>query len=335
MIRQILISKYGIEVNDEMRLGDYEACVDKDKLYTLVPIAQKKVEELAELERLSEHLLSRGDRQVGTFLQSKDGDTKVEVEKQSYCVIVNENVSSFTFKQIGRKLGKFHYRGRTVPFNVENISRIGQWKGLWEKRIDQIEAFWNTMLYKQPESEFDRMFLESFPYYMGMAENAIQYLVDTELDDEPDAVDSGTICHNRFVKETWMGNYYMKNPFDWVFDHCGRDLAEWSRERYFRNIKTYHRDVKKFFADYQTIMPLSSFSWRLVYARLMFPLHYVECIEDFYSAVHEEDRLFLEDRMKKYLSHSKESEQFLREFFENVEVPVRKMKIPTVDWLTN
>ncbi|MGP7816319.1 spore coat putative kinase YutH [Niallia sp. 01092] len=335
MIRHILSSKYGIEVEEETRIGNYEACMNNGKLYTLVPIAQKEQEELTELEQITEHLVSRGDHQVGRFLQSKDGETKVEVEEQAFCVIHHDNVSSFTSKQLGRKLGKFHYRGRTVPFNVEKISRIGQWKGLWEKRLDQIESFWNGMLYKQLESEFDRMFLESFPYYLGLAENAIQYLVDTELDDEPGSVDSGTICHNRFLKETWMGNYYMKNPFDWVFDHCGRDLAEWSRERYFRNIKTYHRDVKKFFADYQTVMPLSSFSWRLVYSRLLFPIHYVECIESYYSSSHEADRLFLEDRMKKYLSQSKDAEQFLRQFFENVEVPVKKMKIPTVDWLAN
>ncbi|MFT8323187.1 MAG: spore coat putative kinase YutH [Bacillus sp. (in: firmicutes)] len=335
MIRHILFSKYGIDIKEETRIGNYEACLDKGKLYTLIPIANKGEDELAELEQLTEHLVHNGDHQIAVFLPSKEGDTRIEVEEQAFCVLVNDNISSFSSKQLGRKLGKFHYRGRTVPFNVEKISRIGQWKGLWEKRVDQIEGFWNSMLYKQPESEFDRMFLESFPYYLGLAENAIQYLVDTELDDEPDSVDSGTICHNRFRKETWMGDYYIKNPFDWVFDHCGRDLAEWSRERYFQNIKTYHRDMKKFFADYQSVMPLSSFAWRLVYSRLMFPIHYVECIENYYSSSHEADRLFLEDRMKKYLNQSKESEQFLHHFFENVEVPVKKMNIPSIDWLSN
>jgi len=333
MIRNILYSKYGIEVEEEKKIGQFEACIHNGELYTLVPIANKPEEEMDELERLVQHLVERGDKQVSHFLASKEGETRVEVEEQAFCVLQNKQVSGFTSKQLGRKLGKFHYRGRTVPFNVEKISRIGKWKNLWEKRLDQIEGFWNGMLYKEPESDFDRLFLESFPYYLGIGENALQYLVDTELDEEPAAVDSGTICHHRFIKNTWMGEYYIKNPFDWVFDHCGRDLSEWSRERYFQNIKTYHRDIRSFFHDYQTVMPLSAFSWRLIYARLLFPMHYIECIENYYSSVHEADRLLLEDRLKKFLSQSKDSERFLSHFFENVEVPVKKMKLPAVSWL--
>ena len=69
--------------------------------------------------------------------------------------------------------------------------------------MDQMEKVWNSMLFQQPESEFDIMFLESFSYYMGIGENAIQYLVDTEMDDEPKAMDNGTICHTRFTSQTW------------------------------------------------------------------------------------------------------------------------------------
>lgn len=333
MIRNILSSKYGIEVKDEIRLGNYEACKKDDDLYTLVPILNKDEEELNELAQLVEHLANIGDHQVSNFLETKDGNIRTEVEDRVYCVLVNKKVRSFTAKNIGRKLGKFHHRGRIVPFGVEKINRMGKWKSLWENRIDQMEKFWGTMLYKQPESDFDQLFLESFPYYMGIAENAIQYLVDTELDDEPSAIDSGTVCHVRFKRETWMGEYYIKNPFDWVFDHGGRDLAEWTRERYFRNIKTYHRDVKNFYDEYQSVLPLSPFSWRLVYARLIFPLHYVECVENYYSAQFEADRLMLEDQMKKYLNQSRDSEEFLRSFFENIEVPTKKMKIPAINWL--
>lgn len=33
---------------------------------------------------------------------------------------------------------------------------------------------------------------------MVLGENAIQYLVDTEIDDTPQIVDSGTVCYERF-----------------------------------------------------------------------------------------------------------------------------------------
>ena len=333
MIKNILSDKYEITGEKETRVGPYEACISNGKLYTLIPITNMDEEELYELEQIAEHIYLSGDYTVGRLLESKEGSKRTEFKEQTFCILVNDRLKSFQAKNLGRKLGKFHYRGRTVQFGVQNISRMGQWKGLWEQRLDQMESFWNGMLYKQPESDFDRLFLESFPYYMGISENAIQYLVDTELDDDPNPVDSGTICYNRFTKETWAQEYYIKNPFEWVFDHCGRDLAEWTRDRYFRNIKTYHREVKDFFNEYQTIMPLSSFSWRLIYSRLLFPIHYVECVENYYSAYHEADRLFHEDRLKKMLNQSKDLEEFLNLFYDIAEVPVKKMRIPTVSWL--
>ena len=68
----------------------------------------------------------------------------------------------------------------------------------------------------------------------------------------------------------------MKNPFDWVFDHASRDLAEWVRDYYIQHIHTYQRGVVQFFQEYQSIERLSSFSIRLLYARLLFPIHYFE-----------------------------------------------------------
>ncbi|MCM3217141.1 spore coat putative kinase YutH [Niallia taxi] len=333
MIRKILYSHYGVEVTDELRFGHYEACRKDDNLYTLIPVDNKEEEEIQELQELVHHMTSLGDHRVSTFLESKEGNIREEVDGQAYCVLLNEHLQPLQSKQLGRKLGKFHYRGRSVQFGVQKISRMGQWKGMWEQRIDQMETYWNTKMYQEPESEFDKLFLEAFPYYMGIAENAIQYLVDTELDDETSPIDSGTVCHNRFMKSTWNGEYYVKNPFDWVFDHCGRDLAEWTRERYFINIKTYHRDVRSFFTDYQSVTPLSSFSWRLIYARLLFPLHFVECVENYYSSSSEAERHFLEDQLKKYLNQSKDAEEFLRVFYEMVEAPVKKTKIPTLSWL--
>ena len=136
-----------------------------------------------------------------------------------------------------------------------------------------MEKVWNGKLYIEPENEFDVLFIETFPYYMGLAENAIQYLTDTEIDDKPTQVDHGTLCHERFTHSVWKGPYFVKNPFEWVFDHASRDLAEWIRERYFANIQTSQPDIKSFLTDYRSLATLSPFSWRLLYARLLFPLH--------------------------------------------------------------
>lgn len=333
MLRQMLKQHFGIQAEEELRIGLHEAFKKDNQLYIPMEVGLEE-EDLAELSLIASHLQQTGDKTVSTFLQTTEGKHSSVWEQKSYCVLKCPNAQPRKGYQSGRKLAKFHYRGRLISSPITRTSRIGQWKQLWEKRLDQMEKVWNNMLFQQPEHELDRMFLETFPYYMGLAENSIQYLADAELDDEPGPSDSGTVCHERFVSSTWgSDDYLIKSPFDWVFDHASRDLAEWSRERYFRNIKTYQPGLSKYLKEYQTVEPLTSFSWRLLYARLLFPLHYFECIENYYGNPTEHQRHLSEEQLGRFLQHTGDHEEFLGKFFEMAEVPAAKMKLPPVDWL--
>ncbi|KAB2334742.1 spore coat protein YutH [Cytobacillus depressus] len=330
---KLLRTHYGLQADEEIKIGKYQACRKEGQIYLIVPIGGMTEDELTELEMLTEHIVKHGEKYCSTFIKTKEGKTFSEWENARYSVLKNRQMQNRKLIRFGRKLAKFHYRGRSVSFSVNKISRIGQWKTLWETRLDQMEKVWNEMLFIPPESEFDRLFLESFPYYRGIAENAIQYIVDTEVDDHPGITDSGTICHIRFSADTWINSYYMKNPFDWIFDHSSRDLAEWTREKYYRNIKTYEPELRQFIRDYQSIVPLTSFSWRLYFARILFPLHYFYCIETYYGSSSEQEKQVLEERLQKLLQQSADHERFLGSFYEFAEVPVQKMRIPQIGWL--
>lgn len=333
MLVKMLQQQYGIDVEEKLKLGKYEAYKSKNQLYMVIPTGNIDQEELRELENLSTHFVQNGEKNVSEFIKTKDGSTLTTWEQQTYCVLVNRKMSVANIKHQGRKLAKFHLRGRQVHFPITKNNRIGKWKQYWEQRLNQMEKVWSDKLFQPPENEFERMFLESFPYYMGITENAIQYLVDTELDDDPIDTDHGTVCHVKFSSKTWGDQYMIKNPFDWVIDHCTRDIAEWTRERYFRNSQTYQPDLRQFTSEYQSIAPLSSFGWRLLYSRLLFPLHYFECVEGYYIAGSEQQRNFMQDRLKKYLQQTSEHERFLADFFQMAEVPVRRNNIPVVEWL--
>jgi spore coat protein YutH len=332
MLRQLLIQHYGIITEEEVNVGRYKACKRNGEIYLVIPVGSLENEELSELEQIAVHLMNKGDRHVAAFVHTKEGALTSNWNEKNVCVLLARNVQPLKKISPGRKLAKLHYRGRTIPFQVKKIARIGQWKILWEKRLDQMERIWKEKLFQQPENEFEKMFLESFPYYMGLTENAIQYLVDTELDAEPVASDGGTVCHERFSESLWTSHYF-KNPFDWVFDHSSRDIAEWIRGRYFANIKTYEPDVKQFLNDYQSISPLSPFSWRLLYSRILFPLHFFDCVESYYITNSEQERHMLEDHFLKFLSQSSEYERFLGNFYQLAEVPVQKYQIPRPEWL--
>ncbi len=333
MIQSWLEKNYGIKVEGNYSIGNHYACKRGDQLYFLINSLHVDHEELAELQTITLHLLSKGDRSVPLFFPTVNGEILSEWENEPACVLVSKERRSKAPLIIGRSLGKFHWRGRSLSYPIKKLSRLGQWKGIWEKRLDQMEAVWNGKIYEPPESEFEKMFFDSFPYYRGLAENAIQYLVDTELDETPGEIDHGTVCHERFTSRTWSDEVLFRNPFEWILDHGSRDLAEWTRHRYFQNTQTYEPDVRQFFSDYKTTTTLTPFSWRLLYARLLFPLHYFECVEEYYMNSSEQNRNTLEDKIQKIVNQSIEYEKFLGRFFQLLEVPVRTNRIPEIDWI--
>lgn len=333
MFEKMLKEQYGLKDGMELEVERYRAFKQERSLYLIMNVTGKKEQEIREFEKISDQLRTFGDKEVPQFLPTKDGAPSCEWEGNYYSLLQYQEPKSLNPKKIGRKLAHFHYRGRYMPFQVKLINRIGQWKQLWEQRLDQMEGFWNNKLNQGPENEFEKMFLDSFPYYMGLAENSIQYLTDSELDSRPSEMDNGTVCHERFSRVTWGRKQLIKNPYEWVFDHASRDLAEWVRARYFYNSQTYQPDIRHFFNDYQQVNRLSPFSWRLLYARLLFPLHYFECIENYYITNSEQQKLALEDQLLKYLKQSSENERFLGGFYQIVEAPVRAYKLPTINWL--
>ncbi|PLR92622.1 spore coat putative kinase YutH [Bacillus sp. T33-2] len=333
MFQKMLKNNYGIQPETEITFGKFRGFKSNNNLYLIMDVTGRKEQEINELNRMAQHLQNRGDREAAKFLLTKEGNIVCKWEKNSYCLMAGNGLKTPQHNRIGRKLAKFHARGRNIPFRVEHVSRVGQWKQYWEMRLDQMESVWNGKLFIEPENEFERMFLESFPYYMGLSENAIQYLVDTEMDDEPQEVDHGTVCHERFSTEAWGTSYAVRNPFDWVYDHAGRDIAEWIRERYFYNIQTSQLEIRQFMMEYQAISQLSSFSWRLLYARLLFPLHFFECVENYYMTTSEQQKNYLQDKLEKFLKQTGEHEQFLGRFFQLAEAPARYLKIPSVDWI--
>lgn len=333
MFQKMLKEVYGISADSEVTLGRYHGYKQNEGLYLIMTANGLEEQEISEMAKIAEHMQAFGDRQVSKLLTDTEGNKICEWQGNKYCVLQNRAARIPEGMKTGRKLAKFHLRGRQIPFKVKNLNRVGQWKQLWEKRLDQMEKVWNGKLYSEPENDFDRLFIESFPYYMGLAENAIQYLADTEIDDKPTQVDHGTLCHERFTQSVWRGPYFVKNPFEWVFDHASRDLAEWVRERYFANIQTSQPDIKSFLTDYRSLAVLSPFSWRLLYARLLFPLHYFECIENYYISPSEQTRHQLEDQLRKYLNQSSDHERFLGNFYQLGEAPVKAAKLPLVHWL--
>ncbi|GER68213.1 endospore coat-associated protein YutH [Weizmannia acidilactici] len=333
MAQAILKKYYGIDAEHSFfdgKLVRYEA---NGNLYTLVPVTGIPENVLVELYEMSHHLVTNGDRYASAFYPSKEQKFLVTDEEYDYVLLENRYKKAFGNMRTGRKLAKFHLRGRTIPANITETNRMGEWKKYWEQRLEQMEQAWYRTVEEHPDHPFEQMFVESFPYYMGLCENAIQYVVDTELDEQSAENDAGTICHERFSDGVWGRKYIIHHPFDWVFDHAARDIAEWIRWQYLQKQHTYRPDVRAFLRQYESLAPLSPFAWRLVYARLLFPLHYFECVEAYFLSRSEKEQKMHEEKLERILRGTGQYEAFLAEFYELAEVPARKYNIPRIAWL--
>ncbi|MDF2535486.1 MAG: yutH, partial [Bacillales bacterium] len=290
-------------------------------------------EEAQERYTMANHQHEQGEKGVWIPIQNRHGSFLSMIEGKKICLLGlgstgEQNIHEF----YGKKLAQFHGRGLRLQTNLEKANMLGQWKDFWERRIDQLEQFWMEKCMFNPRNEFETIFVKVFPYYMGMTENAIQFLVDTEMDDQPQQIDRGTICFERYGGAGEAGNAG-KNPFYWVWDHPSRDLAEWVRNKYFMNPNTYHYEIRQFLNEYVQEMRPSLFSLRLLYARLLLPLHFFDTIEMFYLAGSEGEKKRLEDKLALDVKNAPQYEHFLRNFWNAIEMPAVRQRIRLPEWL--
>lgn len=328
---EILEKYFGIKPDRTMHINGKECFLAGDVLYTIVPVTHMEQKVLIELYEMSEHMAKLQDRKVSRFTAAKNHKFLVTHENHDYVLLRNEyRPRKMRTQRLGRKLARFHERGKRLQAEIDALNRVGEWKSFWSMRLDQMEKAWSVFIQEPPREDFDRLFFESFPYFMGLAENAIQYVTDTELDEKPHYWDQASICHEHFISGLWEGPQEIRNPFDWVYDHPSRDIAEWVRNEYFKSKRTLRPELQTFLYDYESIAPISPFGWRLVYARLLFPLHYFVTVEDYYQAQSQPRQKGLEEDMKRHLRDTSDYEMFLRTFYQIADV---KLQLPVVDWL--
>ena len=73
MLQKMLENQYGITVDEYVKLDSYDALRGNGWLYLISKPTGREEEDIAELEKICEHLRNYGDQHVPVFLQSKEG----------------------------------------------------------------------------------------------------------------------------------------------------------------------------------------------------------------------------------------------------------------------
>lgn len=138
------------------------------------------------------------------------------------------------------------------------------WGNLWGRKMDYLEDLINENGKKYP------LIVDSFNYFVGLAENAISYY-NTILIDENYKFG---ISHRKIKIDDTIEELY--NPLNIIFDYKVRDVAEYMKISFFNGNKNALNE----FIWYLNNNYLSIMEAKLLIARLLYPSFYFDMYED-------------------------------------------------------
>lgn len=150
------------------------------------------------------------------------------------------------------------------------------WGNLWSRKIDYLEELINENGKKYP------VIVDSFNYFVGMAENAISYYNNVGLSENYKYVISHRIIRFNDTVEC------LYNPLNIIFDYRVRDVAEYLKNAFFRNNLNVYYEFKNYLKNNN----LSVNEIQLLVARLLYPSFYFDMYDDIIVDEKEEKIIF-------------------------------------------
>lgn len=228
----------------------------------------------------------------------------------------NNNLYILTLINNKTSIENLIYNNKVLP-TISNLSNIkvpetkalerNNWEILWGNMIDYYE-----MQIGQNEKKYP-LIRESFDYYIGMAENAISYLVNTKKEVKKENSDNMVLAHNNL-------NHSLFDPLNIIFDHKARDLAEYIKLSFFNN----NKDIFKELDEYFFYNRYSLYGIRVLYARVLYPSYYFKLYDKILRGENEEKELTtIISRINEYEDYLYNLSLYLNKYYD----------IPSVDWL--
>lgn len=175
------------------------------------------------------------------------------------------NVNNNIVTKIDNKDYILLHKSRECDFSLTTIASFlidinpeqkKDWAKLWEMKVDYYE--------KNIINTINKEILEIFPYYIGLSELAIRIYKENKYET------TYSICHNRLVSPN---DFY--SPDNIVTDYKVRDIAEYIKRSFFNNELNINELINVIERMY-----LKEGDYVILYARLLFPTYFFDCIEN-------------------------------------------------------
>lgn len=225
-------------------------------LYNLTPY-YKPPEEIEEIYKLNQTL---SKYRIHKIIPNKDNSPLTPINNNQY-ILLQINVK----EQKKISLAEINYLSN-LKISSDKLIR-SNWYRLWIKKIDYFEQQINQMGKQYP------YLVDSFNYFIGLAENAISYLKTTLDEYKPEPIDVPKISHDRLRLNDTSYDFY--HPLNIILDHKSRDLAEYIKNSFFNNNFNIIEELTTYF-NYNYY---SHYGMRLLVARILYPSFYFDLYE--------------------------------------------------------
>lgn len=296
---------YNLDIQELINNKDYYIFdIGLDKYYFC--LLKRPVEDIQDLVNISLELASK-NIPTHKFIFNKDNKVITKINDNNYVllkIITNEDKELDLYDML-------QFQNSLVLNSKNSKLYRNNWGELWSEKVDYFEYQINQM------GKDKEIILNSFSYYIGLAENAISYVNNTTENFMGDY--KLTLSHKRIYYPNFALNYY--NPLSFIFDVRIRDISSYVKNAFFKGIDTLG-ELENYFKHAN----LSNYEFRLFYARMLYPSFYFDLYEQIMNNDKDEKELLLiVDKVNDY-------EQLLRDIYFLIS---KFTIIDKVDWIMN
>lgn len=282
----------------------YYFYIDNDLYYFLE--YDRKYEDRFAIYEFNQQMI-RENVLVNEIIDNKNHNVVTIVNRTGYILV---KVVINIHKPIS--LSEIHYLSSFRIHYDDKLMR-SNWGYLWMNKIDYLEYFTHQNYKKYP------IIVESFNYFVGMAENAISYIQETSRNVRMEQSDIGVISHD--VMNTTDTVYALYNPMNIIIDHKSRDVAEYIKLSFFQDNFHIFEELDEYFKyNYYSFYGIS-----LLIARVLYPSFYFDMYDDIVNNKIQESEIL------KITSRTREYENYLRDVFLYFK---KYYNIKEIDWIT-
>ena len=304
-MKEMITFYYNLTPTEFTQNEDNYEFKEKDYSFVLHTLTRTE-EELKNIYQVCEELKYR-QIPVHTFIRNRENKIVTNIYGQKYVLLKIEAP-----KEEMNAIDIVQFQNSLLLQSSKRKEYHNNWENLWSQKIDYFEY----QVHELGKSK--SVILNSFSYYIGLAENAISYANNTNKKIGISEADKISLSHKRVFFPNMKENYM--NPLLFIFDLQIRDIAEYIKSAFFKN----ETDAKIEFRAFLNIEKRTKYEYQMFFARMLYPSYYFDVYEQVINNQESEDRLIA------IIEKNANYEVFLQEVYTEI---CQIIPIERIDWL--